>query len=90
MYKYSVLLLIKYPFKPNTLYGIRACISRHLIFQKVFLFFISYLSTMSETSLSPASTNETIIVSTTPTLLNVNMTNVTKLTSTNFLMWLRQ
>lgn len=33
---------------------------------------------------------ETIIVSNTRTLLNVNMSNVTKLTSTNYLMWNRQ
>lgn len=34
--------------------------------------------------------NETITVSTTPTLLNINMTNVTKLTNSNFLMWSKQ
>lgn len=34
--------------------------------------------------------NETITVSATKTLLNVNMTKVTKLTSSNFLMWSRQ
>lgn len=39
---------------------------------------------------SPASTHETITVSENPTLLNVNMTNVTKLTASNFLMWSRQ
>lgn len=41
-------------------------------------------------STSPASSHETIIVSDRQTLLNVNMTNVTKLTSSNFLMWSRQ
>lgn len=41
-------------------------------------------------SVSPASSNETIVVSETKTLLNLNMTNVTKLTSSNFLMWSRQ
>lgn len=43
-------------------------------------------------STSPTDTNrsETITVSETATLLNVNMTNVTKLTSTNFIMWSRQ
>lgn len=41
-------------------------------------------------SSSLASVNETIIVSPNPTLLNINMTNVTKLTNSNFLMWSRQ
>lgn len=41
-------------------------------------------------SQSPASSTETIVVSETKTLLNVNMTNVTKLTASNFLMWSRQ
>ena len=45
---------------------------------------------MSENSQSPATLRKTIIVSATPTLLNINMTNVTKLTSSNFLMWNRQ
>ncbi|CAN7041607.1 unnamed protein product [Brassica rapa subsp. trilocularis] len=45
---------------------------------------------MSETHNSPATNSETITVSATPTLLNVNMTNVTKLTGSNFLMWSRQ
>lgn len=39
---------------------------------------------------SPASSNETIAVSDNQSLLNVNMTNVTKLTTSNFLMWSRQ
>lgn len=39
---------------------------------------------------SPASSTETIIVSNTTNLLNLNMTNVTKLTASNFLMWSRQ
>lgn len=39
---------------------------------------------------SPASNSETINVSQTQTLLNVNMTNVTKLTASNILMWSRQ
>lgn len=42
------------------------------------------------TSSTPATTNETIAVSNTPILLNVNMSNVTKLTAINFLMWSRQ
>lgn len=42
---------------------------------------------MSQTS-NP--TNETVIVSDTQSLLNVNMTNVTKLTTSNFIMWQRQ
>lgn len=41
-------------------------------------------------STSPASTNETILVSNGQNLLNINMTNVTKLTASNFLMWSRQ
>ena len=41
-------------------------------------------------STSPASSHETIMVSGTTSLLNLNMTNVTKLTATNFLMWSRQ
>lgn len=45
---------------------------------------------MSDTTNSHASASETITVSATPTLLNVNMTNVTKLTGSNFLMWSRQ
>lgn len=45
---------------------------------------------MSGSSNSQAFHNETIVVSATPTLLNVNMTNVTKLTSSNFPMWNRQ
>ncbi|CAA7033437.1 unnamed protein product [Microthlaspi erraticum] len=36
------------------------------------------------------SSNDTVIVFTTPSLHNVNMTNVTKLTASNFLMWSRQ
>ena len=39
---------------------------------------------------SPASSTETIIVSNTRTLLNVDMANITKVTSTNFIMWKRQ
>lgn len=39
---------------------------------------------------SPASHSETIIVSNDKNLLNVNITNVTKLTASNFLMWSRQ
>lgn len=39
---------------------------------------------------SPASSSEIIVTSATPTLLNVNMTNVSKLTDSNFLMWSRQ
>lgn len=39
---------------------------------------------------SPARSHETIIVSNNRTLLNVNMANVTKLTSTNYIMWNRQ
>ena len=45
---------------------------------------------MSCTTNSPASTIETITVSNNTTLLNINMTNVTKLTASNFLMWSRQ
>ena len=41
-------------------------------------------------SSSPASNAETITVSDTVKLLNINMTNVTKLTASNFLMWSRQ
>lgn len=41
-------------------------------------------------SASPASSHETILVSDKPTLLNINMTNVSKLTASNFLMWSRQ
>ncbi|XP_010474124.2 PREDICTED: uncharacterized protein LOC104753590 [Camelina sativa] len=39
---------------------------------------------------SPASVSETIVVSPSSTLVNVNMMNVTKLTASNFLMWSRQ
>ena len=39
---------------------------------------------------SPTSSHKTILVSGTRTLLNVNMSNVKKLTSTNYLMWNRQ
>lgn len=39
---------------------------------------------------SQASSNETIVVPNATNLLNVNMTNVTKLTASNFLMWSRQ
>lgn len=42
------------------------------------------------TANTPAPSTETVIVSHTSTLLNVNMTNVTKLTTSNFLMWSRQ
>lgn len=45
---------------------------------------------MSFTTDSPALSFETIAVSKTPNLLNLNMTNVTKLTSSNYLMWSRQ
>ena len=45
---------------------------------------------MSTSTNSHASASETITVSATPTLLNVNMTNVTKLTGSNYLMWSRQ
>lgn len=41
-------------------------------------------------STSLSSSHETIVVSETTSLLNINMTNVTKLTATNFLMWSRQ
>ena len=41
-------------------------------------------------STSPASSNETNMVSETTIILNINMTNVTKLTASNFLMWSRQ
>lgn len=41
-------------------------------------------------STSPFSTNETVLVADSQKILNVNMTNVTKLTSSNFLMWSRQ
>ncbi|CAA7046960.1 unnamed protein product [Microthlaspi erraticum] len=39
---------------------------------------------------SPSTSNETVVVSTSPQILYMNMTNVTKLTATNFLMWSRQ
>ena len=39
---------------------------------------------------NPASSHEIILVSDFQHLLNVNMTNVTKLTASNFLMWSRQ
>lgn len=39
---------------------------------------------------SPASNSETINISETQSILNLNMTNVTKLTASNFLMWSRQ
>ena len=39
---------------------------------------------------SPFSTTETITVSATSSILDINMTNVTKLTASNFLMWSRQ
>ena len=45
---------------------------------------------MSGSSNTAALHSETITVSNTTTLLNLNMTNVTKLTSSNFLMWGRQ
>lgn len=45
---------------------------------------------MSGSTSSPASIAETITVSNSTTLLNINMTNVTKLTASNFLMWSRQ
>lgn len=45
---------------------------------------------MSTTTTSPATSPETIAVSASVTLLNVNMTNVTKLTDSNLLMWSRQ
>lgn len=38
-------------------------------------------------SSSPANISETIVVSDPNTLLNVNMTRVTKLTASNFMMW---
>lgn len=41
-------------------------------------------------SSSPATSSETIQLSDSPHLLNINMTNVTKLTASNFLMWSRQ
>ncbi|XP_010428922.1 PREDICTED: uncharacterized protein LOC104713484 isoform X2 [Camelina sativa] len=41
-------------------------------------------------STSPASVSETIVVSPSSILVNVNMMNVTKLTASNFLMWSRQ
>lgn len=39
---------------------------------------------------SPATSNETIVVSNNRTLFNINMANVTKLTSTNYIMWNHQ
>ena len=41
-------------------------------------------------SVSPANQSETINVSDSRTITNVNMTNVTKLNSTNYIMWSRQ
>lgn len=41
-------------------------------------------------SASPATQSETINVSDPNTITNVNMTNVTKLNSTNYIMWSRQ
>ena len=70
------------------IYGIRA--SKYLKLKAPLLFFKLLFSTMSETHNSPATNSETITVSATPTLLNVNMTNVAKLTGSNFLMWSRQ
>ena len=50
------------------------------------------LSSLFTTSMSTSrtSSSETILVSDSQNLLNLNMTNVTKLTSSNFLMWSRQ
>lgn len=45
---------------------------------------------MSTSTNSQASTHETIAVSNTTNLLHINMTNVMKLTSSNYLMWNRQ
>lgn len=45
---------------------------------------------MSGATNSPHSTIETIAISATTSILNINMSNVTKLTSSNFLMWSRQ
>lgn len=45
---------------------------------------------MSENTNFPSPTIETIAVTATSSLLHVNMTNVTKLTGSNFLMWSRQ
>ena len=39
---------------------------------------------------TPTGSTETIAFSETPTLLNINMSNITKLTPTNYLMWSRQ
>ena len=39
---------------------------------------------------SPSHSAETINISDTPVLLNVNMANVTKLTASNYIMWSRQ
>lgn len=41
-------------------------------------------------STSLATPSETLLISDSTTLLNVNMTNVTKLTALNFLMWSHQ
>lgn len=45
---------------------------------------------MSSSDNFPALTGETVDVSNTTKILNINMTNVTKLTSSNFLMWSKQ
>lgn len=69
MYKYSVSVLMKYYSDLILVYGIIA-ISRHQKLSK--LFFVAFLfpaTKMSENSQSPAQTNETIIVSSTPTSL---------------------
>lgn len=76
-----IILIIWYqePKIPNFLFSL----GRHLP-HPIFLFTITNMSS------SPAYHSETINVSDNQTILNVNMTNVTKLTSTNFVMWSRQ
>ena len=69
-------------------YGIRALID---LIKRCLFSFQNFLSPIiSETTNSPATTTETIAVSATSSILNVNMKNVTKLTGSNFLMWSRQ
>ena len=79
--------------QPFTLDGIRANETLILFsfpfgrFLLLLFFFFILFSTMS---VFQATNGETVNVSNPNTIINVNMTNVTKLTSTNYIMWSRQ
>ena len=72
------------------LYGIRASGSKNLINLSRFSLLLSSLFDFSISPMAPPANHDTVITIDNVNLLNVNMSNVTKLTASNFLMWSHQ